>query len=323
MSKKEPKIPEVLVWTDINHYSDDLASFVILAYLSDLKLINIRGIITELGTYEVRRRRAIFAKGAMSHLGYPFIRAVPGGDYDIQDEKTENHYIENEWTGAIENAGVTIHRSGTIFLQEYMKTVKDKKVYVLLNAPFDDFAKYIKATHDTVLKKIKKIVVMGSVLKNKDERGYYIPNTECFNFKYCPDAAKYLFEYAQEKNLRMTVVPSDAAQHLEMNYDCLDNISKSKNPVYQQLMLLKKDQNPTDMSYDMISALCLIDGLFKASGGRIQKDESCAGNISFADIENAELMRDKFCEIFKEKLETKTISLDHLKRTKEEDKTNE
>ena len=48
---KERKIPEVLIWSDINNYPDDLASMVILAYLSDKKLINIRGIITELGGY--------------------------------------------------------------------------------------------------------------------------------------------------------------------------------------------------------------------------------------------------------------------------------
>ena len=316
MPKKEKKIPEVLVWTDINNYSDDLASLVILAYLADLKLINIRGIITQLGTYEVRRRRAIFAKGAMAHLGYPFVRAVPGGDYDIQNEELENHYIENDFTDVIENAGVTVHRSGTIFLQEYMKTVKDKSVYILLNAPFDDFVKYIKATHDTVLKKIKKVVVMGSVLQNKDEHGYYLPNLECYNFKYCQDAAKYLFDYAQNKGLRMTVVPALCAEHLEMDYGCLDNISKSRNPVYQELMLLKDAENPTTMAYDMLSTLCLIDGLFKACGGRIQKDENSSVNISFADVENAQLMRDKFCEIFKEKLETKTISMDHLKRSK-------
>lgn len=323
MAKKERKIPEVLVWTDINNYADDLASMVILAYLADLNLINIRGIITELGTYEIRRRRAMFAKGAMAHLGYPFIRAVPGGDYDIQNEEVENHYIESETVRVIESSGVTVHRSGTIFLQEYMKTVKDKNVYILLNAPFDDFVKYIKATHDTVLKKIKKIVVMGDVLPQKDERGYYLPNLECFNFKYCPEAAKYLFEYAQDKNLKLTVVPSQAVFHLDMDYACLDNITKSKNPIYQNLMQLKDIKNPTTMAYDMISALCLIDGLYKTSGGSIQKDEQSSANISFADITDANAMRTKFCEIFKEKLEIKTISMEHLRRSKTEDNTNE
>ncbi|HCU58912.1 MAG TPA: hypothetical protein DIC64_02915, partial [Alphaproteobacteria bacterium] len=164
---RERKIPEVLIWSDINHYPDDLASFVILAYLSDHKLINIRGIITELGVYEVRRRRAMYAKGAMSHLGYPFIRAVPGGDYDMIDERQENHYIENELTPIFEKAGLTINRSGTIFLQEYMKTVKERNVFLLFNAPFTDFGKYLKVTGDTILKKVKKIVIMGNVLPKR------------------------------------------------------------------------------------------------------------------------------------------------------------
>ena len=133
--KKERKIPEVLVFTDINNYHDDLASFVILAYLAEHNYINIKGIITELGVYEVRRRRAMYAKGAMQYLGQSFVRVVPGGDYEVQDETKENNYPENEFSKIFEDAGMTILRSGIVFLQEYIKSVKDKNIFILLNAP--------------------------------------------------------------------------------------------------------------------------------------------------------------------------------------------
>lgn len=324
MAKKERKIPEVLVWTDINNYADDLASMVILAYLADQKLINIRGMITELGTYDTRRRRAMYAKGVMAHLGYPFLRTVPGSDYEMQDEQQDNHYIDNELTRVFETAGVTIQRSGTIFLQEYMKSVKDKNIVLLFNAPFTDFGKYLKATHDIVLKKVKKIVVMGNVLKDKDENGFYGPDTESFNFKRCPEAAKELFDYVQQKGIRTTVVSSSAVKDFKPDYSCLDVVQKSKNPVVKALMLLRDENNPTTMAYDMVSALCLVDGVFKAAGGELEKEED--KNISFARIKNQEMMREKFCEIFKEKLAPKAISLDHLKASKlqsaGEDKTN-
>jgi len=310
--KKERKIPEVLVWSDINHYADDLASLVVLAYLADQNLINIRGIITELGVYEVRRRRAMYAKGAMSYLGYPFIRTVPGGDYDILDEQ-ENHYIENELTPLFEKAGLTIHRSGTIFLQEYMKSVKDKNVYLLFNAPFTDFGKYLKVAAEAVQKKVKKIVIMGNVLPQKDDRGYYQPDLESFNFKYCPDFAKLLFDFIQDKNVRTTIIPSSAVKNLKMDYSCLDVIKNSKNPVVKQLLLLRDETNPTTMAYDMVSALCLVDGVFKSAGGMIEKEEGYEKNVSFAKVVDPQMMRDKFCEIFKEKFEVKKISIDHLK----------
>ncbi|MBR2299959.1 MAG: hypothetical protein IJ870_05245 [Alphaproteobacteria bacterium] len=322
---KERKVPEVLIWSDINNYADDLASFVILAYLSDRKLINIRGIITELGVYEVRRRRAMYAKGAMSHLGYPFIRAVPGGDYDIINEQEENHYIENELTPIFENAGLTINRSGTIFLQEYMKTVKERNVFLLFNAPFTDFGKYLKVTGDTILKKVKKIVIMGNVLPERDERGFYQPDLESFNFKYCPESAKLLFDYVQEKDLRTTIVPSTAVKDFKMDYSCLDAVKKSKNPVVKQLIAMKDEANPTTMAYDMSSAMCLVDGVFKSGGGVIEKEEGVEKNISIAKIVDPQAMRDKFCEIFKEKLEPKVLSMEHLKRPKsleEEEKSN-
>lgn len=321
--KKERKIPEVLVFTDINNYPDDLASLVVLAYLSDRNLINLRGIITELGTYEVRRRRAMYAKGALSSLGYPFARTVPGGDYDMIDEQVENNYVETEFSKIFEQTGMTVHRSGTIFLQEYIKTVKEKNIFILLNAPFADLGKYMKATHDTIAKKVKKIVVMGDVLEDKDENGFYQPNLESFNFKYCKEAARELFVYAQQKDIRMTIVPSKTVKSLQMDYSCLENIKKSKNPVYQQLLALKDEKNPTTMAYDMVSTLCLVDGVFKSGGGVIEKEEGSTLNVSFASIPDPQMMRDKFCEIFKEKLEPKVLSMDHLFRKKSDEETTE
>lgn len=320
VKKRERKIPEVLVFTDINNYADDLASFVILAYLADKKLINIRGIITELGSYEIRRRRAMYAKGVMSYLGYPFLRAVPGGDYEIQNEDKENRYVENEITPVFEKAGITIHRSGTIFLQEYMKSVKEKNVIILLNAPFADFGKYLKATHDVIKQKVKKIIVMGNVTSQKDKDGYYEPDLASFNFKLCDEAAKELFRYVQEKDVRTVIVPSETVKTLQMDYTFLEPVAKSKNPVVKALLKLKDEANPTSMTYDMISSLCLADGIFKASGGIVEKEEGVKQDISFAKIADSKLMKEKICEIFKEKLEPKKISFEHLKKPQHEEK---
>ena len=318
--KKERKIPEVLVFTDINRYPDDLASFVVLAYLMDKRLINIKGIITELGTYEVRRRRAIYAKGAMVELGQPFFRVAPGGDYETEDE-AENIFPENEISDIFFRHGMTILRSGTTFVQEYIKSVKERNVYILLNAPFPDFAKYIKAAPDAVKKKVKKIMVVGDVLPQKDERGFYRPDPESFNFKTGFPAAQELFDYVQEKEVRLVVVTPKNVKELQMGYEFLDAAAGSKNPVARQLMLNKND-NPASMQYDMFSALALADGEFKRSGGTFEQEEGASVNVSFAKAADAAAVRAKFCEIFKEKLAPKKISLAQLMRPKEE-KTNE
>ena len=318
--KKERKIPEVLVFTDINRYPDDLASFVVLAYLMDKRLINIKGIITELGTYEVRRRRAIYAKGAMVELGQPFLRVAPGGDYETEDE-AENIFPENEITDIFFRHGMTSLRSGTTCVQEYIKSVKERTVYILLNAPFPDFAKYIKAAPDAVKKKVKKIMVVGDVLPQKDERGFYRPDPESFNFKTGFPAAQELFDYVQEKEVRLVVVTPKNVKELQMGYEFLDAAAGSKNPVARQLILNKND-NPASMQYDMFSALALADGEFKRSGGTFEQEEGASVNVSFAKAADAAAVRAKFCEIFKEKLAPKKISLAQLMRPKEE-KTNE
>ncbi len=316
--KKERKIPEVLVFTDINHYPDDLASFVVLAYLADKKLINIKGIITELGTYEVRRRRAIYAKGAMVALGQPFLRVVPGGDYEVQDEE-DNTFPENEIADIFAQHGMTILRSGTTFVQEYIKSVKERNVYILLNAPFPDFAKYIKAAPEAVKKKVKKIVVSGDVLPQRDEKDFYQPDATSFNFKTGWPAAQELFDYAQEKEVRLVVVRPGDVKELQMGYEFLEGLQASKNSVARQLIADKND-NPVSMQYDMLSALALADGEFKRAGGFFEQEEGENVNVSFAKVADVEAMKAKFCEIFKEKLMPKKISLAQLMRPKEESK---
>ena len=293
---------------------------MVLAYLMDKRLINIKGIITELGTYEVRRRRAIYAKGAMVELGQPFLRVAPGGDYEVQDEE-DNTFPENETADIFAQHGMTILRSGTTFVQEYIKSVKERNVYILLNAPFPDFAKYIKAAPDAVKKKVKKIMVVGDVLPQKDERGFYQPNPESFNFKTGFPAAQELFDYVQEKEVRLVVVTPKNVKELQMGYEFLDAAAGSKNPVARQLMLNKND-NPASMQYDMFSALALADGEFKRSGGTFEQEDGASVNVSFAKAADAAAVRAKFCEIFKEKLAPKKISLAQLMRPKEE-KTNE
>lgn len=315
--KKERKAPEVLVFTDINHHPGDLAFFVVLAYLADKKLINIKGIVTELGTYEIRRRRAIYAKGAMAELGQPFLRVVPGGDYEVENEE-ENRFPENEISAVFARRGMTILRSGTTFVQEYIKSVKKRNVYILFNAPFPDFAKYIKAAANAIKKKVRKIVVVGDVLPQKDERGFYQPNPESFNFKIGYPAAKVLFDFAQEKEVRLVVVPPSSVKYLETGYEFLDAAAESKNPVIRQLVA-DKGGDTASIVGNMLAALALVDGEFKRSGGAFEQEEGESVKVSFAKVADGVALRKKFCEIFREKLVPKKISLAQLTCPKKEE----
>ncbi len=316
--KKERKIPELLIWTDINNWADDLAAMVVLSYLADHKVIDIKGVLSQLGTYETKRRRAMFAKGALSFLGYPYVRAVPGGDYLNQEAESDNHYIENSFTPLFEKEGTVILRSGGIFLQNYIKSVKDKNIVLLLNAPFSDLAKYIKATGLTIAKKVKKIVIMGGVITSNDEENNIFPDLESFNFKNSGDeAAAFLFDYIKVNQMKAIVVPPQTIKDMAPDFSFLDSVTNSKNPVAQNLCALKDEKNPTSMIYDMISSLCLSEGAFKANGGVLEQQGK--SNIFVAKIEDAGLMKAKLKEIFDEKLMPKKISLSQLFRKKEEE----
>ncbi len=315
--KKVRKVPEVLVFTDINHYDDDLAAMVVLSWLAEKGFISLKGIITELGCFEVRRRRAMYAKGALCHLGQPYVRVAPGGDYPLIDEAAENAYPIDEFTNLFESCGMTILRSGMTFLQEYIKAAKDRNIFILLLAPFYDFAKYIKSTEDAVKRKVKKIVVMGGVQEKRDEAGNYLPDPACFNFKIGAPAAEQVFAYAQEKDVRLVIVPPQSVKDMQMGYEFLEGLEASKNPVAQKLLAARGD-NPVSLQYDMLAAFALADGEFNRSGGNMTKPDENK-NVSIARVADAALLRAKFTQIFKERLLPKKITLAQLKRPQKEE----
>lgn len=310
--QKERIIPEVLVFTDINNgYYDDLAAMPVLAYLAKTKQIELKGIITELGAFETRRRRALYAKGVMSFLNMPFVRVVPGGDYELQNEADENIYPENEFSHEFEVHGSAILRSGMTFMQEYFKSVKDKKIVILLNAPFPDFAKFLNATADVVKKKVKKIVVMGNVLPQKSADGKYMPDINSFNFKFGAPAAETLFEYAQNNDVRLVLVTPESVKSLNMQTEFSDALKNSKNPVVKQLQAAKCE-SPVSLQYDMLSALVVADAEFKKSGGEFAKADAADKNVFFAKVNDAEAMRNKFCAIYKDMFVPQKITLAQL-----------
>lgn len=311
--KKQKKriIPEVLVFTDINNgYYDDLAAMPVLAYLAKNKQIELKGIITELGVFETRRRRALYAKGVMSALNMPFVRVVAGGDYAESDGADENIYPENEFSHEFEVNGSSILRSGMIFIQEYFKSVKDKRIVILLNAPFPDFAKFLSATADVVKKKVKKIVVMGNVLPQKSADGKYMPDADSFNFKFGAPAAETLFEYAQNNDVRLVVVSPESVKSLNMRYEFLDAAENSKNSVVKQLRSAECE-SPVSLQYDMLSALAVADYEFKKAGGEFVKNDE-DGNVFFAQVNDSDAMKNKFCDIYKDMFVPKKITLAQL-----------
>lgn len=319
--KKIQKIPQVVVFTDTNNYPDSLASLVVLAYLHKQGLINLKGIVTEVGEFDTRRHRAMYAKGAMAALGLPFIRVTPGGDYEpVEDE--DNHYPLTENAQIFERNGVAILRSAVHFIQEYFKSVKEKEIVVLLNAPFYDFGRYIQNTCDIVKKKVKKIVVLGNVLPRQDDQNYQ-PDFESYNFKIGQPAAQILFDYCQEKEVRLVVAPPQNIKDIEPDYNFLEAVKKSENPVIKEL-LNQRGENPLSMWYDMVSALALADKEFKAAGGTFVKDENFDKPVFFAKIEDSAAFKAKITEIYEtvfaapKTTMVQKITLDQLRRPKEE-----
>lgn len=317
--KKERKIPEVIVFTDSNREKGDLGVFLALSYLLDRKLISLKIVISELGTYEIRRRRAIYAKGVMHHLGYPYMRTAPGGDYEIKNEEADNQYGVDAMTTVFEQIGVAIHRNGTLFLQEYIKSVKDKNILALFNSTCAHFAKYLKATQGVLEKKFKKLIVSGSVSDEKNEEGFYLPDPAYPDFVNTLPAVQTIFEHAQAHGVRLVVFPPAENLDISLSAEVLALLEKSKNPVAAELFALYQDK-PAFQKFcrSVITTLTLADGVFKSGGGVYEKENE-ESNVFFARVDHIEAMSEKFNEILKEKFSPKKITLAQLTRTKEED----
>lgn len=238
MGKSKPKEkPNIVLLTDPNSDPDDLASYILLAHYLDEGKIDCNGLVVTKGDQTVRFRRTKYAKGALNSLGQAFIKVCLGRDYETSDRIADNIFCDDEHCRSLENQGNAILRgSQSVFDQAFKKG----KVTIVVNAPMPDLAAVLRNQGGNLREKIKKIVVMGDVCREKDGDIYY-PDKNSHNNFVCYNDACEVFRIAQENNIRLVFVPRDAVYKLGIGHDFYDMLEKSDHLIAKCLVSCNKN----------------------------------------------------------------------------------
>lgn len=223
---KGPKTPEVVLISDPNSDVDDLLSFVTAAALADRGLLKLKGVIATTGNPLIRLRRARFCKGAFIKLGYPFLAVSVGGEYELYDEKHDNFYGETPAVIEVEKLGMNVRRNPMEILQSAVQQAEEKSLVIVINAQMRDVAVFFRNCSAKQLQKIKKVVIMGGIKAERDNRGFALPDEKSYNNAVCMSAATELYAFLQEQNIPLLLVPKESVYQAQLGRDFYEKIAE-------------------------------------------------------------------------------------------------
>lgn len=225
---KEKLMTNVVLISDPNADVDDLMSFVTAAALADRGLLNLKAVVATTGEFAVRVRRAKFTKGALIALGHPKVAVAVGEEYELHDEKHDNFYCVVKNTQELEEQSVEIDCVAQNLLQKIADEAQDNSITLVINAQMSDVATFL----DTVnASKIAKIVIMGGIAEGLSAKGNILPNATSYNNVVCISAANMVYEFAQEHDIPLVMVPKETVYQAQVGHDFYDKMTEYKNPV--------------------------------------------------------------------------------------------
>lgn len=249
MGKNKPKEkPNIVLLTDPNSDPDDLVSYFLLADYIETGKANCSGLIVTKGEYMTRFRRARYAKGALNLLGHGFIKVSMGGEYDSADVTADNIFCDDENCRALENQGNAILRNAQLVFDH---AVKKGKITLVVNSPMPDLAAILKNFPGSLKDKIKKIVIMGDICREKVGDFYY-PDLESHNNFVCSKEAIEVYKIAQENNIRLVLVPKEAVYKLNIGRDLYDMLEKSDSLLAK--CIISSNKNLVSRLWDTVRA---------------------------------------------------------------------
>lgn len=218
----------VVLISDPNADVDDLVSFVTAAALADRGVLDFKAVVATTGEFAVRERRAKFTKGALLALGHHEVAVAVGEEYELHDEKHDNFYCVVKNTQELEEQGVEIDCSAQNLLQKIADEAENNSITLVINAQMSDVATFLNSANAS---KIAKIVIMGGVAEELSAKGNVLPNATSYNNVVCMSAANKVYEFAQEYDIPLVMVPKETVYQAQVGHDFYEKMTSYKNPV--------------------------------------------------------------------------------------------
>ncbi len=243
LKQTRPEKPAPLfLFTDPNKDPDDLSVLVQTKYLQEQGFVDLRCVLTTLGDRDMRTTRARFAKSVLDDLGLEDAKVGVGVDYDFAvtdaagrldakatEGRRNDHQVFIE-TPLLRPLAV-VEADGLALIQKELERVPDHAAVLLINSGMADPAALLRNTPDLVQLKTAKVVIMGGVERQVDQRGFVAADHRAYNNTTDQASADYVYARVQELGLPLVVVGKEATYAAAVPRSFYDGMAATRHPI--------------------------------------------------------------------------------------------
>lgn len=239
---RPPSSAPLFLFTDPNKDPDDLSVLVLASALQQQGFLDLRCVVATLGDRQTRLRRARFAKDVLEDLGLKEVRVAAGLDYgfEVRDaegapdlkatearRKDHNVFIDSP----LGQPGGALATDALALLEGELARVPERSAVLLVNAGMADLAALLKAAPDLVKRQTAKVVIMGGVDTQADERGFVSADERAYNNTTDQPSADYVYERLQDLGIPLVVVTKEAAYAAAVPRGYYEGMAATGNPI--------------------------------------------------------------------------------------------
>jgi inosine-uridine nucleoside N-ribohydrolase len=243
LNQARPDKPAPLfLFTDPNKDPDDLSVLVQAKYLQEHGFVDLRCVLTTLGDRDVRHARARFARSVLDDLGLKHVQVGVGVDYGFKvkdatgavdtkatEGRRKDHRVFIETP--ILRPFAVVELDGLALLKRELKRVPDHSAVLLINCGMADTAALLRDAPELVKQKTAKVVIMGGVEPQVDQRGFVVADKRAYNNSTHQPSADYTYARVQQLGVPLVVVNKEATYTAAVPRSFYDGMAATKHPI--------------------------------------------------------------------------------------------
>jgi len=237
----------VVALSDPGQDLDDEMMYMMMRYLVEESLIDLRGIVTTLApSYD----RARLCRGTLNLLGLPRVPVGVGTDGgDTEGKHTRAPFEEGarSYMPALNSEEALMIEPGRRLLARLFEEAEPKSLTFLIVASLKDAALFLRDNETLFEAKTKEVVIMGGIeptfQKNTTEASssydlvagtYMVPDTS-HNQEFDKVASAFFFNRCQELGVRLIIVSRWSAYAAKMPRETYDQLALSGSSIGRRL----------------------------------------------------------------------------------------
>lgn len=222
----------LIILTDIGRDIDDELSFILLASLRKMGLVDPIAIVPTLAP---QMERAWLARGSLDALGMADVPVGIGSSGGVEDGVSLEMY-----GGTYSQPSQEIYENGADLLVRALESSPRKSVRFLCIASLTDVAKLMKNEEDLFLEKVKELVVMGGL--KSSEPGEFVQPDSAYNNNCDMESANFVYRRCQELGIPTMTLSRWAAYEASVPTSLLDSLAETKHMVASNIRGVAESQ---------------------------------------------------------------------------------